>query len=73
VVLRPALRRAFLLENAMKPIHGEFAKLVGKILGRRWFNQQRQRAERKNNYSVEKEPASVQTSGDIPEFGKKQG
>ena len=57
----------------MKPLQKEFAELAGKILGRRWFNEQRRRAEHIANRFKAKEPQSGQIPGDDPELGKKQG
>jgi len=57
----------------MTPLQNEFARLVGQVLGRQWFNEQRQRAKRKNDRSTGENVTSWQKSDDASAVGKKQG
>jgi len=57
----------------MTPLQREFAKLVGRVLGRQWFDEQRQRAERNRNCAIEKGSASAQSHDGTPEARKKRG
>ena len=57
----------------MTPLQKEFAKLVGKILARRWFNEQRQRAERNVKNHKGRNTALGSPSDEVSGNRKKEG